>query len=158
MGTRLAFCTCSLRATTLAEVRHRTHPVKKGKGGLDSNPKCSEIKGMRKVLQLRMTECQQIHGAYKRRGSPWLEEPAQPILNTTLLERFSVFQLSSFDSMSHHPLQPNTSLAIPPTAYSLCFRNSRDRKMPTISSMYGLPWSSKPTTCQNKLFHSFLLP
>lgn len=87
-----------------------------------------------------------------------MERLAQPILDKTLLERFSVFQLSSFDSMSHRPPQPNISLAIPSTLCSLCFRNSRDRKMPAISSMYGLSWSSKPAPFQNKLFHSFLLP
>lgn len=94
----------------------------------------------------------------ERRSHPWLEGLAQPILNKTLLERVRVFQLSSFDSRSHHALQPNTSLAMPLTPSSLCFRNSRNRKIPTISSTYGLPWSSKTTPFQNILFYSFLLP
>lgn len=55
-------------------------------------------------------------------------------------------------------LQPNTSLAVPLTIYSLWFRNSRDTKMPTIPSRYRLPWSSKPAPFQNKLFNSLLLP
>lgn len=115
------FCSSGMRVIALVEARHRpcrTYPAKKGKSGLESSPKWSEIKGTSPIKSDRI-KCQQIHGAYKRRGSPWLKELPQPILNKTLLERFSVFQLSSFNSMSHHPLQPNTSLAIPSTPYSL---------------------------------------
>lgn len=74
----------------------------------------------------------------------WQKELAQRILNKTLLEIFNVFQLSSFNSMSHHPSNPTPPQQYPPHSILCALRTPEIGKCQLFHPCMGCPGVQNP--------------